>query len=90
MRIELCIIEIWSPLASKKFQIGKIYKEADLVFGNAFHYLGKTGGFSPPFSVEEVADEEYLNVDHRWQQMSWRKPISPAENGMRATQYRKC
>ena len=30
-------LAIWSPLASKKFEIGKIYKEANLVFVNAFH-----------------------------------------------------
>ena len=77
-------LAIWSPLASKidkKFEIGNIYKEADLVFVNAFHYFGnwfqKTGGFAPlyPGKGNEVPDEEYLNVDHSWQHMKRRKAI---------------
>jgi len=77
-------LAIWSPLASKidkKFEIGKIYKAADLVFVNAFHYFGnwfqKTGGFAPlyPGKGNEVPDEEYLNVDHSWQHMKRRKAI---------------
>ena len=77
-------VAVWSPLASKidkKFEIENVYKEADLVFVNAFHYFGnwfpRTGGFAPlyPGKGNEVPDEQYLNVDYSWQHMKERGAV---------------
>ena len=77
-------IAIWTPLASnidKNFEVANVYKEADLVFINAFHYFGnwfkKTGGFSPlyPDKDNEVPDEQYLNIDESWRHLLMRRAV---------------
>ena len=77
-------LTVWAPLSSSldnNFEIENIYKEADLVFVNTFHYFGnwfqKTGGFAPlyPGKGNKRPDDQYLNVDESWQHLMRRKAI---------------
>ena len=78
-------LSMWALLSTnidRNFETEKIYKQADLVFINAFHYFGnwfqKTGGFAPIYPGNsslpyQRPDDQYLNVDESWQHLMRRK-----------------
>merc|ERR1712020_751484 len=76
-------LTVWAPLSSnldKNFEIANIYKAADLVFVNAFHYFGnwfqKTGGFAPLYPGKgSQGDSKYFSVHESWQHLLRRKAI---------------